>query len=708
MNHKIQLHHQQKLACIYLRQSTMFQVMHHQESTDRQYALRQKAVQYGWEPSLIRIMDADLGQSGSQSTHRQDFKALVAEVSMGNVGAIFVLEASRLSRSSADWNRLLELCSLTQTLIIDQDGCYDPSQFNDQLLLGLKGTMSQAELHLIRGRLHGAKINKAKRGELRFPLPVGFIYDEDSNIVFDPDEQVVHVIRLLFALFKEKQSAYYVVRYFGEHNIQFPKRSYGGRWKGKLLWGKLSYSRALTILNHPFYAGVYTYGRYKNARIINTQGEIVTKQKRQPVNQWPVMIKDHHSAYITYEEHENNVRQLQLNKTNGTKYGLASPAREGSTLLQGLLVCGICGRRMTIRYAGKDGSVPTYECNWRKREGLTGNSCFSFRADIADPVIEKNIIEVLSPQNLSIATKALQQIQKRNSAMDKQWEMNLRRCQYNADLAQRRFEQVDPANRLVAASLEKNWNLQLEKLAAVRQQYQDYLDNRKKQFCLDNEEIARLAVHIPALWSATKNHKDKKRIVRLLISDITVNKDSQTKTLLLNIRWQAGATQQLQVKLPPAIIDKLRYPAEIVDTVKALTLQYSNDRKTAELLNQQGLRSSTGKPFSSSMIQWIRYKHRIPCVPVKAENEYTVAQVQQMFHISRHMVYYWIERKYVTARKQTDNRFLITITPQCKKSLEQMITTSYKAGTMINHPSVNDRAGKTVAPAMSKNCEREV
>src|SRR5674476_224661 len=218
MNSKIQSYHQQKTACIYLRQSTMYQVMHNLESTERQYALQQKALQYGWDATLIRIMDGDLGQSGTNTTHREDFKALVAEVSMGKVGAIFVLEASRLSRSSADWNRLLELCSLTQTLIIDQDGCYDPSQFNDQLLLGLKGTMSQAELHLIKGRLHGAKLNKAKKGELRFPIPVGYIYDDDGNITFDPDAQVCHIIKLLFEVFSEKQTAYGVVQFFG-HNI---------------------------------------------------------------------------------------------------------------------------------------------------------------------------------------------------------------------------------------------------------------------------------------------------------------------------------------------------------------------------------------------------------------------------------------------------------------------------------------------------------
>jgi DNA invertase Pin-like site-specific DNA recombinase len=682
MNNKIQPHQQQKLACIYLRQSTMFQVMHNLESTDRQYALQQKALQYGWDTTLIRVMDADLGQSGSHTTYRQDFKTLVAEVSMGNVGAIFVLEASRLSRSSADWNRLLELCSLTQTLIIDQDGCYDPSQFNDQLLLGLKGTMSQAELHLIRGRLYGAKLNKAQRGELRFPLPVGFIHDEDGNIVFDPDQQVYHAIRMVFDLFKEKQSAYSVVKYFGEHNVQFPKRSYGGRWKGRLVWGRLSYSRALKILNHPFYAGVYTFGRYKNSKIINPQGDIITKQKRQPLNDCPVLIKDHHEGFITYDEFETNVRQLQLNQTNLVTHSLNGPAREGSTLLQGLLVCGICGRRMTIRYAGKDGSVPTYECNWRKREGLSGNYCIGFRADVVDPAIEKCIIDILSPKNIDITTRALHQIEKRNSSMDRQWEMNIQRCQYNVDLAQRRFEQVDPANRLVAASLEKNWNLMLEKLDTVRQQYQEYRDNIKKQFHFDKKEIEKLATHIPNLWSKTNNNKDKKRIIRLLISDITAVKGDHSKTLLLNIRWQAGATQQLQVALPLNYPDRLRYPEEIVNKVKELTILYANDLKTVEILNAQGIISATGKPFTRDMIEWIRFKHKIPRTTLKADNEYTVREVQKMFDISNHMVYYWIEKNHVTARKKTDNTFLITITPECEVKLKNMVACSYKASTM--------------------------
>ncbi len=684
MNDKIQSFHQQKMAFIYLRQSTMHQVMHNQESTNRQYALEQKAVQYGWDPTRIRIMDGDLGQSGSSTSKREDFKLLVAEVSMDKVGAIFVLEASRLSRSSADWNRLLELCSLTRTLIIDQDGCYDPSNFNDQLLLGLKGTMSQAELHLIKARLYGAKLNKAKRGELRFPIPVGYIYDDQGNIIFDQDAQVCHTIQLLFSIFKEKKTAYAVVQYFGRENILFPKRAYGGRWKGKLIWGRLIHARVLSILKHPFYAGVYTFGRYKSVKKINQHGEIVSTTKRQPMDQWPVMIKDHHPQYITYDQYQHNIQQLQANRTNTPDQLLAGPPREGATLLQGLLVCGICGRRISIRYKVNKAIVPTYECNGRKRQGLSGCSCFSFRANLIDPIIEQKVIQILTPDNVTIALSAMAEIEKRNNSLNKHWEMNIQRCQYQADIAQRRFEQVDPANRLVAASLEKTWNLELEKLILAKSEYEQQQIKTDTEFPPHKRaQIASLAKEIPTLWNKTTNLKDKKRIVRLLISDITVAKTSQKKTISLNLRWQAGPVEQIMVKMPPNAADKTRYPQATVEKVRSLTLQYADDKKTVAILNEQGILSATGKSFTRDMIQWIRFKHKMKMPVLKSDDECTVDEVRTMFDVSRHMVYYWINNKYVTARKTPANTFLIKITPKDKIQLLEKIESSCKAKYMI-------------------------
>ncbi len=679
MDNKIQAFHQQKMAFIYLRQSTMFQVLHNMESTNRQYALEEKALQMGWDHSRIRVLDADLGQSGSNTAGREDFKLLVAEVSMGNVGAIFVLEASRLSRSYADWNRLLELCSLTCTLIIDQDGCYDPSQFNDQLLLGLKGTMSQAELHLIRARLHGAKLNKAQRGELRFPIPVGYIYDDQGNITFDNDAQVCHTIKLLFSVFKEKRTAYAVVQHFATNKILFPKRAYGGRWKGKLIWGKLTHERALTILKHPFYAGVYSFGRYKTVKKINHQGEIVSALQCQPMEHWPVMIREHHPQYISFDDYLHNKEQIQANNAKTPEHILAGPPREGATLLQGLLICGTCGRRMTIRYLNNKRIVPSYECNWRKRQGLTPCCCYSLRADIVDPVIGQRVIQALDSVNVHIALNTLSEIEKRNTQLTQHWKINIQRCRYNADIAQRRYELVDPANRLVAASLEKAWNQELEKLALTESEYSQFLNKKEAEFSAHKKiQIADLAEHIPTLWNKTTNMKDKKRIVRLLIGDITVNKDSQTKTVSLNIRWLTGHTEQIKVTLPPNACDKIRYPQSMVDMVRRLTLQYGDDMKTLDILNRQGITSATGKPFTRDMIQWIRFKHKIKMPTLREDHEWTIKEVCTMFNISNHMVYYWIENKYVEARKTPGNTFLVKITPDEKIKLMERIKKSCK------------------------------
>jgi DNA invertase Pin-like site-specific DNA recombinase len=277
MNPQITEQHRSKLAYVYVRQSTLAQVRHHQESTERQYALREKALELGWNDSEIHVLDRDLGMSGAQTTGREDFKSLVAEVSMGQVGAVFALEVSRLARSNLDWHRLLELCALTETLVIDEDGCYNPADFNDGLLLGLKGTMAQAELHFLRARLLGGKLNKAKKGELRFPLPVGFCYDQESRIMLDPDEEVRGAVSLVFRLFRETGTAFAVMQRFAERGLRFPKRSYGGAWDGKILWGRLTHGRVLGLLKNPSYAGMYVFGRYQYRREINTAGEI---QKR--------------------------------------------------------------------------------------------------------------------------------------------------------------------------------------------------------------------------------------------------------------------------------------------------------------------------------------------------------------------------------------------------------------------------------------------
>jgi len=548
---KIQNHHREKPAYIYLRQSTMGQVRHHQESTERQYALKERALELGWTQGMIRVIDSDLGISGTQMGNREGFKTLVAEVSLKQVGAVFALEASRLSRSNTDWHRLIELCSITDTLIIDEDGCYNPVDFNDQLLLGLNATMSQAELHFLRARLLGGKINKAKKGSLRSPLPVGFCYDEEDNIVLDPDEEVRGAVELVFSTFRQTGSAYGVVHTFARSTIKFPKRSYGGIWDGRLIWGQLTHGRVLGILKNPSYAGVYVYGRYKYVKTILSDGNIINKVQRMPMDSWQVVIKNHHKAYISWDEFLDNQAILLQNQTNGEETLLSGSAREGLALLQGLLLCGHCGHKIRVRYKGNGGVYPTYECNWRKREGLSRTACLSVRCDNLDHAVSQRILEVLKPDQFAIALKALQEIEQKDRAADNQWKLKLQRAEYEAQLAQKRYEEVDPSNRLVAATLETRWNEKLITLEHIEQQYSDQQKEKISITAEQNDRILALAKDLPRLWKAsTTQAKDRKRILRLLVKDITLEKTAEPKKVILHLRWQGGICEDISIKLP--------------------------------------------------------------------------------------------------------------------------------------------------------------
>jgi DNA invertase Pin-like site-specific DNA recombinase len=569
---KIQATHLEKPAYIYIRQSTMAQVRHHQESTERQYALRDKAMALGWPSERIRILDRDLGISGAQVNGRADFQSLVADVSMRKVGAVFSLEASRLSRSSADWHRLLELCAFTDTVIIDEDGIYNPADFNDQLLLGLKGTMSQAELHFLRARLQGGKRNKAQKGELRSPLPVGFVHDEGGNIVFDPDSQVQHVVRFLFDSFHQTGSAYGVVHRFSKAGLQFPKRAYGGVWNGRLIWGRLTGSRVLGVLKNPVYAGAYVHGRYQSVKEITPDGVLRSRVKKMPISDWTVLIKDHHEGYISWEEFMQNKQLLEHNRTNANETLIGGAAREGSALLQGLLLCAHCGRRITVRYKGNGGLYPTYECNWRRREALSSHACLHLRCDLADEPIIRRVFEVIRPKQIEIAIKAMEELQRRQDSIDTQWRMKIERAQYEAHLAQRRYEEVDPSNRLVAATLESRWNEALTKLEEIKEAFSKHQSQKGIPVTEEQKaELRALARDLPRLWKApTTKAKDRKRILRLLIKDITVEKLPTPKQVILHVRWQGGALEDIPVIVPPNRADQIRYPEEIVERVSAM------------------------------------------------------------------------------------------------------------------------------------------
>ncbi len=679
MNSKIQLQHRQKMAYVYLRQSTMAQVHHHQESTQRQYALKDRALELGWPPDLIRVLDADLGQSGSQMDQRQDFKTLVADVSLEKVGAVFALEASRLSRCCSDWHRLLEICSLTGTLIVDADGCYDPADFNDQLLLGLKGTMSQAELHFIRARLQGGKRNKAQRGELRFPLPVGYVYGDDpGSVLLDPDTEVQNAVRLVFTLFRQTGSAYGVVRHFLQHNVNFPRRAYGGAWNGKIIWGNLGHNRVLSLLSNPSYAGAYVFGRRRGVKSISGEGQVQTRTQLQPIDSWQVLIQEHHPGYILWDDYLENQQMLERNQTNQPEQCTSGAAREGHALLQSLLFCGHCGRRLSPRYTGNGGIHPVYECTRRQTDTHYSSACVRIQAGLIDQAVSDRVLEILRPDQIEIALRAVKELERRSQAVDQQWRMRIERLEYQSQLAQRRYEEVDPSNRLVASTLERRWNEALEQLQTARAELEQ---SRKEQGLELTEEqtaqVRALAEDLPRLWkSPTTSAPDRKRMLRLLIKDITVEKQAAPRKAVLHIRWQGGAVEDRSVDLPLPAPDRVRYPEALVNRVRSLASSMT-DAQISATLNAENLLSAKGKRFTPSMVKWMRYRYDIPMPSHKRAEELTVREVADRLHVSPGVVYYWIERGHLPARRlEPGFPYWISLTADKETKLQAWVTNS--------------------------------
>jgi DNA invertase Pin-like site-specific DNA recombinase len=666
----------QKTAYIYVRQSTMGQVRHHRESTERQYALKEKAMNLGWTENFVRVLDGDLGRSGASMVNRTDFKTIVTDVSLGKVGAVFALEASRLARSNADWHRLIEICGITGTLIVDEDGCYDPSDFNDGLLLGLKGTMAQAELHFIRARLQGGKLNKAQKGELRFPLPVGYVFDEAERIVKDPDDQVRGAITMVFSAFRQTGSAYGVVQHFATKNLLFPKRSYGGAWDGKLHWGRLTDSRVLAILKNPSYAGVYAFGRYRCVKEILEDGEVRSRIARMPREEWLVEIRDHHEGYLTFEQQLKNLDLIEKNRTNPKEAVLSGPAREGLALLQGLLICGCCGRRLTPRYRGNGGIYPIYDCNWRRREGLSKTSCMSVQCGYLDRAVETRLLEIVNKEQIDLALEAFEILQQRDQQISGQWKLRIQRAEYEVQLAQKQYDQVDPENRLVASTLERRWNDSLIELEKVKQQIAELSHEQSLIASFERDQVLALARDLPRLWHAPEtSSKDKKRILQLLIDDITVEKPERY-VALLHVRWQGGIREDLKLELPRPSGERWRHSESLVKKVRKLA-EENSDAEIAAQLNAEGLISAKGNPFTRSSVSWIRHKHKIPPAEKKKADELTVKEVAKRFDVSPNVVYYWIERKIITARRLNNGSpYWITIDQRKSDELEKWVQES--------------------------------
>jgi DNA invertase Pin-like site-specific DNA recombinase len=602
-HHKIKATHLARQAYLYVRQSTLRQVLENTESTKRQYALQERAVALGWKLDQVVVIDSDLGQSGADAD-RVGFQRLVAAVGMGEVGVVLGLEVSRLARSSSDWHRLLEICALADTLILDEDGLYDPSHFNDRLLLGMKGTMSEAELHVLKARLIGGQLAKASRGELETPLPVGLVYDAVGKVVLDPDRAVQEAIRQFFETFGRTGSATATVRSFRERGLLFPRRMRSGPHKGEIVWGALLHYRALNVLKNPRYAGAFAYGRSRAKKSL--QGN-ETRHKL-PKEQWHTLICDAHPGYISWADYEENVARL---RSNSAAYGTDrrnGPPREGPALLQGLVVCGRCGRRMTIRYHSRRSQpVPEYCC---QSEGINRAEppCQRIMGGGIDRAVGELLVEAVSPLALEVALSVQDELASRAGEADRMRRQQVERVSYEAELAQRRYLRVDPDNRLVAATLEAEWNNKLRALEAARDDYErqqaadTLLDDEKRQ------RILALATDFPRLWSDPNTPaRERKRMARLLIDDVTLIKGDD---VVAHVRFRGGDTRTLRLALPKPAADLHKLDPAVVSEMDRLIDDHT-DSEIADALNAAGYEPPVGERFSIWMVWKIRKAHQL-------------------------------------------------------------------------------------------------
>ncbi len=688
MHQKVTAGHLGREAYLYVRQSTLRQVLENTESTKRQYALRDRAVALGWPPERVVVIDSDLGQSGA-SADREGFQRLVAAVGMGQVGVVLGLEVSRLARNNADWHRLLEICALTHTLILDEDGIYDPGHFNDRLLLGLKGTMSEAELHVLRARLRGGILSKAARGELKTRLPVGFVYGADGHVVLDPDQQVQEALRVFFATFRRTGSALGVARHFREHGLLLPHRLATGPRTGELVWVTLSQGRAVAMLRNPRYAGAYVYGRRQ--RRMTAMGPRWSGPV--PREDWHAFIPDAHPGYIPWAGYEDNLRRLRQNaQAQGTDRG-GGPPREGPAILQGLVVCGRCGERMSVRYKHRGEQLrPVYVCE-RERNEHAGPICQQVPGAGVDEAVGELLLEAVTPLALEVALAVQQELDCRAAETDRMRRQQVERARYEAELAQRRYLHVDPVNRLVADSLEADWNGKLRGLATAQEEYER---RRAADGALLDEEgrqqVLGLATDFPRLWRdpATPN-RERKRMVRLLLDDVTLIKEEH---ITAHLRFRGGATRTLTLPIPLASWQATQADRLVVEEVDRLLDQHT-DAEIAAILDDRGLRPKKAAAFDGPIVRALRHSYGLTdrFTRLRAAGLLTVAEVAAEFGVCGATVREWHRDGRLRAHAFNDNGGRLFERPDAPPAKWEWQRNRYRRQLLpARHPEVQSRA----------------
>ena len=606
---KVRPAHLGRAAIVYVRQSSPGQVARNTESTDRQYALVERAVELGWARRAVEVIDEDLGISGSGAAPRSGFARLTADVALGRVGIVLGLEVSRLARNNADWYRLLDLAGITDTLIADADGIYHPSSFNDRLVLGLKGTMSEAELHVLRARLEGGIRNKAARGELRRGLPAGLVWgDEDGEILLHPDEAVRGVIAAIFERFAQCGSARATWLWLRAEGLLMPVQKAG---YGDLTWIEPTYPAVHRVLTHPSYAGAYVYGRTRRARRVDDDGHVRSRARHLERSDWQVLIVGHHPGYIDWATYEANQARIGTNIRPQAHQPGSGAVREGTALLQGLATCGRCGRRLAVHYQGT-GSTPGYHCANRSLVNGRGVYCFSVGGVQIDQAVTAAFLAALEPAGVAAVIAAAEVLEADHDTALGQWRRQVERARYEATKAERRYLAVDPDNRLVARGLETDWEAKLGTLAEAEAELARRQTARPRTLG-DDERIAlaALGADIGRVWSApSTTDRDRKELLRTLVEEVRVDVNRADKRAELTLRWRGGAITELRLELRGAHQPTVRTDEDTVALVRRLAVHYP-DATIAGVLNRQGRRSASGQRFTATIVQGLRHHYHI-------------------------------------------------------------------------------------------------
>jgi DNA invertase Pin-like site-specific DNA recombinase len=679
---KIKPSHTQRAAFVYIRQSTPGQVEHNRESTARQYALADRACQLGWPKEQVVIVDEDLGLSGSGIDKRSGFARLTSEVALAHVGIVLGLEVSRLARNNADWYRLLELCGVTDTLIGDNDGVYHPALFNDRLLLGLKGTMSEAELHIIRARLDGGIRNKAARGELRRGLPVGFVWGEqDGEVLFHPDEAVTSAIRTVFERFAEFGSARRVWLWFRSEGLSFPLQTTPAGMPGPIRWVTPTYTALHHILSNPVYAGAYTYGKTRYERYVDEHGTVRKRIRHLPMDQWAVLIPDHHSGFIDWATFQANQARLDSN-TRPKPHQSGGAVREGSALLQGLVTCGHCGRRLHVHYRGRN-SAPGYHCAGKDLVAGRGVYCLNVGGMVIEQAVVRAFLEAITPAAIEAVRLSVEQLESNHDAALSQWRLEVERARYEAERAERRYRSVEPENRLVARGLETEWEKRLRDLTAAEMEHRRREQQRPNSLGPEQlQRIQMLGSDIGQVWGAdSTTDRDRKELLRTLLEEVVMNLKRAEGHAHLTLRWRGGAITVLDVPVPRFKPMGPRTDEDTISLLRRLAALYP-DEVIAGILNRQGRKTASGERFTANQVGSLRRYRDIPRFQPPADRPsgelVSIRKAAKILSMNTSSIHRWLADGFIAGEQVTPGApWQIRITDELRASIVQPAPPEY-------------------------------